>query len=175
MGTGDSAGGGAEGPEGHGATSVRTATMWLKIPSYPPFVYIGRGDLAGTKHFPSHHKGFSIANANMSSSKSYSYSSSSVSYSSSSTNGQTTGSRYAQQTTSNPDGTSIQTASQRSGEPLTHERRDYDSSGRPIVGGNTLGGAQTGRIEDVSDQDRENARMYQERIEDEYAKREGGA
>ncbi|KAI0148040.1 hypothetical protein F4776DRAFT_605721 [Hypoxylon sp. NC0597] len=114
------------------------------------------------------------------SSNSYYYSSSSVSFSSSTTrNGQTTGSRYVEHTESDPSGTTRHIASQRSGEPLHHERRDYDASGRLIssegraLGGNSIDSNR--RIEDVSDEQRENDRLYEERIEDEYAKREGGA
>ncbi|KAI0005681.1 hypothetical protein F4779DRAFT_45428 [Xylariaceae sp. FL0662B] len=114
------------------------------------------------------------------SSNSY-YISSSVSYSSSSTrNGEVTGSRYAEHTTSNPSGTTTQTASQRLGEPVHTERRDYDASGRLTTSeGRSLGGGgldSSRRIEDVSDDhQRENDKLYRERIEDEYAKREGGA
>ncbi|KAI2463599.1 hypothetical protein F4781DRAFT_416044 [Annulohypoxylon bovei var. microspora] len=116
----------------------------------------------------------------MSSNKNYSYSSSSVSFSSSTTrDGKITGSRYAEHTTSDPAGTTTHVASQRSGEPLRHERLDYDASGRLIssegraMGGNGLNSGR--RIEDVSDEQRENDKLYEERIEDEYAKREGGA
>ncbi|KAI0890153.1 uncharacterized protein GGS22DRAFT_150105 [Annulohypoxylon maeteangense] len=116
----------------------------------------------------------------MSSNKSYSYSSSSVSFSSSTTrDGKTTGSRFAEHTTSDPSGTTTHFASQRSGEPLHHERREYDSSGRLTSSeGRALGGSGVDtrrRIEDVSDEQRENDKLYEERIEDEYAKREGGA
>lgn len=88
-----------------------------------------------------------------------------------------TGSRFAQHTTSDPSGTTTYSASQRNNEPVHAERRDYDASGRPIAQGHTLGtsGGSTRRIEDVTDQQRENDRLYEERIEDEYAKREGGA
>lgn len=72
-------------------------------------------------------------------------------------------------------GATVHTASQRSGEPIHTERRDYDASGRPLnVEGRALDGTQAGvtnRVEDVTDRDRE----YEERIEDEYAKRVGGA
>ncbi|KAI2640337.1 hypothetical protein GGS26DRAFT_537681 [Hypomontagnella submonticulosa] len=116
----------------------------------------------------------------MSSHNNYSYSSSSVSFSSSTTrNGQTTGSRYAEHTTSDSSGTTTHIASQHSGEPLRHERRDYDSSGKLIASeGRALGNSgvdSNRRIEDVSDEQREKDRLYEERIEDEYAKREGGA
>lgn len=112
----------------------------------------------------------------------YSYSSSSYSYTSSSGgNGQSTSNHYAEQTKSDPRGTTYQSATQRNGEPLITERRDYDSSGRPVVAGNAIGSGSSGmptsgRIEDVSDErQRANDRLYEERMEDEYAKREGGA
>ncbi|OTA98192.1 hypothetical protein M426DRAFT_326191 [Hypoxylon sp. CI-4A] len=116
----------------------------------------------------------------MPSNNNFSYSSSSVSFSSSTTrNGETTGSRYAEHTSSNPAGTTTHIASQRNGEPLHHERRDYDATGRLLPsGGQALAGSgvdSNRRIEDVSDEQRENDRLYEERIEDEYAKREGGA
>ncbi|KAI0841897.1 hypothetical protein F5Y06DRAFT_258496 [Hypoxylon sp. FL0890] len=114
------------------------------------------------------------------SSKNYSYSSASFSFSSStSRNGETTGSRYVEHTESNPAGTTTHVATQRSGEPLHHERRDYDASGRLISSeGRALGGSgvdSNRRIVDVTDEQRENDKLYEERIEDEYAKREGGA
>ncbi|KAI1651920.1 hypothetical protein F4815DRAFT_46831 [Daldinia loculata] len=114
------------------------------------------------------------------SSNSYSFSSSTMSFSSSTTrNGQTTGSRYAEHTASDPSGTTTHTASQRIGEPLHHERRDYDASGRLVSSSdralNGSGIDPDRRIEDVSDEQRENDKLYEERIEDEYAKREGGA
>ena len=54
------------------------------------------------------------------------------------------------------------------------ESRHYDSQGRELLGG-TSGATQGNRIEDVSD-DAQAARdrEYEERIEEEYAKREGG-
>ena len=111
-------------------------------------------------------------------SNSYSFSSSSYSYSSSSSsNGQSTGHRYAEHSQSNPSGTRVQTASQNLGEPVYTETRQYDPQGRPQVEGSSTGGGanriEGPRIEDISDQ--EAARRYEERIEDEYAKREGGA
>ena len=56
----------------------------------------------------------------------------------------------------------------------------HEISGRLVSSeGRSLGGSgvdSNRRIEDVSDeQQRENDRLYEERIEDEYAKREGGA
>ncbi|KAI0176024.1 hypothetical protein GGR52DRAFT_341928 [Hypoxylon sp. FL1284] len=116
----------------------------------------------------------------MSSNSNFSFSSSSVSYSSTTRNGETSGNRYSEHTTSNPSGTTTHIASQRLGEPTHHEHREYDASGRltssegRAVGGNNVDSNR--RIEDVTDeQQRENGRLYEERIEDEYAKREGGA
>ena len=108
-----------------------------------------------------------------------SYTSSSyTSYSSSSTSGgQTTGHRYAEQSHTNPQGTTVQTASQKLGEPVYTESRQYDSSGRPMVEGSSVGQGthriEGGRVEDISEQEAD--RRYRERMEDEYAKREGGA
>ena len=67
---------------------------------------------------------------------------------------------------------------QTKGQPLREERFEIDSSGRRIAEGSTSG-SNRGRIEDVSDvseeQQRESDRLYEERMEEEYAKREGGA
>ncbi|KAI9658169.1 MAG: hypothetical protein M1831_004016 [Alyxoria varia] len=111
-----------------------------------------------------------------------SYSSQSYSsYSSSSTSGgQTTGSAYAQQSQTDPSGTKVQTKSQNLGEPVVSETRQYDAQGRPVLESSTASGGdrriEGARVEDVTDEkDNEAARRYQERIEDEYAKREGGA
>ncbi|KAI1381988.1 hypothetical protein F4677DRAFT_400475 [Hypoxylon crocopeplum] len=109
-----------------------------------------------------------------------SYSSSSVSYSTSTThNGETTQSRYTEHTESDPSGTTKHVASQRTGEPVHHERLDYDASGHLVSSeGRAVGGSGVDpdrRIEDVSDEQREKDRLYEERMEDEYAKREGGA
>jgi len=64
------------------------------------------------------------------------------------------------------------------GQPLREERFEIDNSGRRIAEGSTSG-SNRGRIEDVSDvseeQQKENDRLYEERMEEEYAKREGGA
>ncbi|KAI4868627.1 hypothetical protein F4820DRAFT_99982 [Hypoxylon rubiginosum] len=93
----------------------------------------------------------------MSSNSNSSYSSSSVSYSSSTTHdGKTTGTRYAEHTTSDPSGTNTHTASQRLGGPTHHEHREYDASGRLIssegraVSGNNTDSSR--RIEDVTDE-----------------------
>ncbi|KUJ08340.1 uncharacterized protein LY89DRAFT_691192 [Mollisia scopiformis] len=113
---------------------------------------------------------------------SYSYSSStSFSWSASSNSGQT-GHAYQQTRSSNPSGTTIHTRAQRLGEPIIQETRRFDAEGRQILeDGRTLGQRGNGwgnvdrRIEDVSDDQKERDRAYEERMEDEYAKREGGA
>lgn len=101
------------------------------------------------------------------------FQSSSVSYSTSTVNGQTTGQAYKQETTSNSQGTSVRNTSQRLGEPAIADTRHYDTSGREITGGSTSSGS-ANRIQDVTDET-EADRRYREAIEDEYAKREGGA
>ena len=62
------------------------------------------------------------------------------------------------------------------GEPVVQETRRYDTQGRkmPEGAGGVTGDPQR-RIEDVSDEQAEKDRLYEERMEDEYAKREGGA
>jgi hypothetical protein len=59
------------------------------------------------------------------------------------------------------------------GEPVVREERHYDAQGRELLSGAGAGGER--RIEDVSDDQKQRDREYEERIEDEYAKREGGA
>lgn len=86
------------------------------------------------------------------------WSSSSISFSSSITiNGKTSAQRYARQSQSTPDGTTVKTASHRLGQPVYFETRQYDSSGRPIVEGRVLKSDQASRppagyIEEVPDQ-----------------------
>lgn len=98
---------------------------------------------------------------------------SSTSYTSSSTtiNGET---RSRTETShSDPSGTRIHRSSQEPGQAVREERVEYDSAGRRVEG------AGRGSIEDVTEagdggqaaRDRE----YEERMEEEYAKREGGA
>ncbi|KAF2433307.1 hypothetical protein EJ08DRAFT_584031 [Tothia fuscella] len=69
-------------------------------------------------------------------------------------------------TSSNPQGTIVHKTSEKPGQAPIEQTLRYDSSGKAIQDSN-----ETGRIEDVTDADRE----YLERMEDEYAKREGGA
>ncbi|KAL9045215.1 MAG: hypothetical protein Q9214_001713 [Letrouitia sp. 1 TL-2023] len=90
----------------------------------------------------------------------------SQSYSSSS---DSSGNRYSESTFSNPAGTTIHRTSQETGKPAISETTRIPGSGTGAVE-STIGGASR-RIEDVTDADRD----YEERIEDEYAKREGGA
>lgn len=92
---------------------------------------------------------------------------------SSSINGQTTS--HTQSTYSDNSGTHVHQTSQEPGQAPREERFEIDSGGRRIAEGSTSG-SNAGRITDVSDeQQKENDRLYEERIEDEYAKREGGA
>ena len=91
-----------------------------------------------------------------------SYSSSSYSDSS--------GNRYEENTYSNPSGTRTQRSTQEAGKPLVSETTTYPSN-RQV--GDTTGNQR--RIEDVTDDPNEADQQYEERIEDEYAKREGGA
>ncbi|PSK58753.1 hypothetical protein B9Z65_6768 [Elsinoe australis] len=103
----------------------------------------------------------------MSSNSNFSFSSSSSFSTSTTTNGQTSGTRYAEQTSSNPQGTTVHTASQNLGETPVVESKQYDAQGRELLSGGTSQPV----IEDVTDNDK----LYEERMEDEYAKREGGA
>ncbi|KIW91813.1 uncharacterized protein Z519_07783 [Cladophialophora bantiana CBS 173.52] len=91
---------------------------------------------------------------------------------------------YSETMTSNDrDGTSIRRVAEQTGRPTLIEETYIPSrpAGRGIEldGDGRQGGASGGRIEDVTnDDDQDQAardREYEERIEDEYAKREGGA
>ncbi|KAF2709263.1 hypothetical protein K504DRAFT_467241 [Pleomassaria siparia CBS 279.74] len=106
--------------------------------------------------------------------------SSSFSSSMSSSNGQTRS--YSQITHSDPSGTKVHRTIQEPGEARRVERVEYDANGRRI--GSEDG---RGRIEDVTDkEDAEREKTEEEKkekkekkylanMEDEYAKREGGA
>ena len=114
----------------------------------------------------------------MSDQSSSTFTSSSYTYSSSSSgiNGQTSGEQTYQQSHSGPSGTTVTQAAQNMGEPVIQETRRYDTQGREMLEG--AGGATDSaqsRIEDVGDEQAEKDRLYEERMEDEYAKREGGA
>lgn len=106
----------------------------------------------------------------MSSHQSSTFQSSSYSFSSSSVNGRTTS--HSESTYSDPSGTHVHRASQAPGQAPKEERLQYDNSGRKIEDAGTQG-----RIEDVTEKEAQAERdgQYEERMDDEYAKREGGA
>jgi hypothetical protein len=104
---------------------------------------------------------------------SFQQSSSSFSYSTSSSNGATTGQAYKQESVTDSRGTTVRTTSQQLGQPSVEETRHYDHSGRELQGDPT-GPGSTQRITDVTDET-DADRRYQEAMDDEYAKREGGA
>lgn len=102
---------------------------------------------------------------------------SSVSYSSSSNvNGeQVSGSRHMHTSHSDPSGTTVTSTSQNLGQPAVREERHYDPQGRELIGGADSTPANR-RIEDVDEEEQRRRDLeYEERIEEEYAKREGGA
>jgi hypothetical protein len=74
--------------------------------------------------------------------------------------------RRTESSSSNPQGTTVHKTSEEPGQTPVEETLRYDSSGKAIQESN-----EAGRIEDVTDADRQ----YLERMEDEYAKREGGS
>lgn len=119
---------------------------------------------------------------------SYSFSSSTTFSSSATHNGRTTSQAYTEEQHSNPQGTTVR--STRQDDPNVapvQELRYFDAGGHEIPAERAahrgLGGAAPpgdgGRsIEDVSERDnheRDVDRLYRERMEDEYAKRKGGA
>lgn len=91
---------------------------------------------------------------------------SSSSYSSST---DSSGNVFTQSTTTNPSGTTVHTTSQRTGEPAYTETTRLPAG---ATRAQRAGGVDDSRrIEDVTDEDQ----AYEARMEDEYAKREGGA
>jgi hypothetical protein len=79
--------------------------------------------------------------------------------------------RFTQSSTTDARGTTThRTAEQTGKEP--YEEITYTPAGGHLESGGT--GTQ-GRIEDVTDDQAEKDKQYEERMEDEYAKREGGA
>lgn len=97
------------------------------------------------------------------------FKSASYSFSSSTVNGETRSRSEA--TFSDPSGTKVHRSSQEPGQARREEQLEYDNAGRRVEDA----GSQA-RIEDVTDKEQEkNDRLYEERMEDEYAKREGGA
>ena len=79
----------------------------------------------------------------------------------------TDGNNYTQSSHSNPSGTTVQTTSKAAGQPAISKTTRLPAAGRGTQ--DVEGPAGSRRIEDVTDQG------YDERMEDEYAKREGGA
>lgn len=98
---------------------------------------------------------------------SYSQSYSSSTFTSSSNGGAPQTWRSTESMSSNPQGTTVHRTLEQPGQVPTQETLRLDKSGKLIE----EQAATSGRIEDVSDADKE----YSERMEDEYAKREGGA
>lgn len=117
---------------------------------------------------------------------SYSFTSSSTS---SSTNGTTTSSSTRTGAAYNtPQGSGYLTSSSENGAPAQVNERHWGADGRQIEGGSAEQDQsrriQDRQIEDVTHEkqpedkgvtDAEAGKLYEERIEDEYAKREGGA
>jgi len=106
-----------------------------------------------------------MSNNQQSSYSSQSYSSST--FTSSSNGGAPRTWRSTERTSSNPQGTTVHRTSEQPGQLPTQKTLRLDKSGK-LIGEQP---ATSGRIEDVSEADKE----YSERMEDEYAKREGGA
>ncbi|KAF2690639.1 hypothetical protein K458DRAFT_412000 [Lentithecium fluviatile CBS 122367] len=106
----------------------------------------------------------------MSSNNTSTFQSTSFSFSSSTINGST--SSTSKITRSDPSGTKVHTRSQEPGQAPRDERIQYDASGRRIE---DAGAGARGRIEDVTDEQEKRDKEYEERMEEEYAKREGGA
>ncbi|ETI27511.1 hypothetical protein G647_09702 [Cladophialophora carrionii CBS 160.54] len=75
-------------------------------------------------------------------------------------------------TSNDRDGTNIRRTTEETGKPTLQDETYIPPGGRQL-GGREDGGAR--RIQDVTDEQAERDREYEERIEDEYAKREGGA
>lgn len=96
----------------------------------------------------------------------------STSSSSTTINGQTVSN--SEQTYSDPSGTRIQRTHQAPGEAPRVERFETDANGRQLEDPRTTGAK---RIQDVTEEEEAKAkeRVYEERMEGEYAKREGGA
>jgi hypothetical protein len=96
----------------------------------------------------------------------------STSYSSSSVNGKTQA--HSETTYSDPSGTRVYRVSKNPGEAAREEHFHVDSAGQKIQG---TAPTDQMRIEDVTEEEQQktNNKKYEERMEDEYAKREGGA
>jgi hypothetical protein len=109
----------------------------------------------------------------MSNNQYYSSSYSSVSYSSSSTSTEPTGktTRFTQSSSTDPRGTTTHRTAEETGKQPYQETTYTPAGGRL----ESSGAVTQGRIEDVTDEQAERDKEYEERMEDAYAKREGGA
>jgi len=105
-----------------------------------------------------------------------------------SSNGQVSGQHTSQSTRTDRDGnTTINRSYQRLGESAQQETRTFDKQGRQVLTGEVeeapekrIEGSDSGAgggptIEDVTDDQAARDKQYEEAMEDEYAKREGGA
>jgi hypothetical protein len=102
----------------------------------------------------------------------YSSSYSSTSYSSSSSTDPTGKTmRFTESTSTDPRGTTTHRTAEETGKQPYRETT-YTPAGGHLESG---GAGTQGRIEDVTDDQAERDKEYEERMEDEYAKREGGA
>ena|SRR2546423_5494041 len=102
----------------------------------------------------------------------YSATYSSTSYSSSSSTDPTGKTmRVTESTSTDPRGTTTRRTAEETGKEPYHETTFTPAGGRL----ESTGTGTQGRIEDVTDDQAERDREYEERMEDEYAKREGGA
>ncbi|CAA9964267.1 hypothetical protein P3342_009291 [Pyrenophora teres f. teres] len=92
--------------------------------------------------------------------------------SSSTINGRTTS--HSEQTYSDPTGTRVQRTHQAHGEAPRVERYQTDAAGRQLEDSRQ---ADARRIQDVTEEEdaKDKGRLYEERMEEEYAKKEGGA
>ncbi|KAI5212222.1 hypothetical protein E4T42_01330 [Aureobasidium subglaciale] len=113
-----------------------------------------------------------------SNSSTFTNSSYTFSSSSSSNDGQTTGATRSTVSHTNHDGTSVRTTQQNLGGPTIEETRHYDSQGREQLGmpqqSTNQRRLQENEVEDVTEES-DADKKYREAMEDEYAKREGGA
>jgi len=79
--------------------------------------------------------------------------------------------RFTESTSTDPRGTTTHRTAEETGKQPYQETTYTPAEGRLESGGAST----QGRIEDVTDDQAERDRQYEERMEDEYAKREGGA
>ena len=117
-----------------------------------------------------HHQDYAVTTAQPHTTPTMSFQSYSTFQSSSySSSSDSSGNRYEERTSSNPSGTTIHRTTQEAGQPATQETTRIPAGGAAAQ--QVEGMKSDRRIEDVTDADK----LYEENIEDEYAKREGGA